>query len=1157
MDAIRWCLGEQKSSTLRSDKMENVIFNGTADRKATGMAEVSLTIKNNRGVLPTEYDEVTITRRIFRSGESEYLLNKNICRLKDITNLFMDTGMASNAYSVIELKMVEQILNNKADDRRQMFEEAAGVNKYKHRRRTTLKKLEEVKGELNRVRDIVSEVEKKVASLERQAKKADKANSLKQVVTELEFAIAEREIALLTRNEKVWKEERETLVEKRKENDRSLAECERESADIRAKLSVIEGALKDKRNALALLTEKIYKEEQGISVSEEAKKSLTRQIQRHTTEIEELKDQLAYAEESVEEAREKEGLLEAEIEKLTKELQSSSEAVEAQRQSIEAQRQSAKQAEQKSFEIYKNLTSLKNDLEKAKAEHERVETGIRKRNEQIQQLTGTMAKSVGFIADLNDEKTDAENRLKDANHLYAVKQKEKEELEVRIQNLRSEAMEKKSAFTAVEQRITFLQDLLNSLEGLSTGTKTLYEDDSWKGKEFPLLAGVVNSREQYRFAIEASLKANLNAILITAFEDLNYAVGLLRDKNAGKATFYLQRRATEMKKTLSERFSDFLHSRRRKKLAVEAGFLAWAEQEIDADDRWKPLLHEIISGTVIIDTLEHALALYSRYPEFSFATLQGDYISKQGFIDGGAIPRADDTIFGRRQLLKDLLASLPAMEQEYQAVNNAVSETEQLLTQIDLKVLAEKEKLLYNEVGSIEKQIAQFEFEKNKTAEEIEKVRSDLQQLVSRTSVLETTLTQLSESVEKRDADRAAAESEREALQTAFLGAEKEFSELSSRVNTLRITIERKLGEKKNTENERRRNADSIITIQQTIQKRNTEIANANEEVQTLTYKIEEHDDALFDLRESRDVQKRALEAVETEYNDTRSSIEGFDKRLKVLRQEHDDINSTVHRIDLKVNEAVINSNNLRNNIRHKYDQEIELKEFEDLDMFDFIGKKNELNQLEKQLLNLGPVNSLAYEEYAEEKERLDLMQGQEKDLIESEKDLMRAIMEIDTTAKQLFMDTFEQIRANFIKIFRGLFNPGDEADLRLEEGADPLEGKIEIIAKPKGKRPTSIELLSGGEKTLTAIALLFAIYLVKPSPFCILDEIDAPLDDANVDRFTKIIREFSHNTQFIIVTHNKRTMEAADVLYGVTMQEEGVSKLVSVKFNEDLNLVS
>ena len=331
----------------------------------------------------------------------------------------------------------------------------------------------------------------------------------------------------------------------------------------------------------------------------------------------------------------------------------------------------------------------------------------------------------------------------------------------------------------------------------------------------------------------------------------------------------------------------------------------------------------------------------------------------------------------------------------------------------------------------------------------------------------------------------------------------------------------------------------------------------ARKEISEIEIKINKEEKEVAGLESNKNLLIGELEKVEREYQALKSEGSSIENNIDEKRTEKDNLADANRDIEIKLSEFEIKKNNLIEHINEEYSIKIERKKFDDNEIFDFETNKAEVHELRQKIRNLGPINLLAYSEFEEEKERLEFLNKQRDDLVESEKDILKTIEEINQTAQAKFAETFNQIRENFIRVFRSLFDPGDEADLRLEEDADPLEGKIEIIAKPKGKRPTSIELLSGGEKTLTAIALLFAIYLVKPSPFCILDEIDAPLDDANIDRFTRLIKEFSTNTQFIVVTHNKRTMEAADTLYGVTMQEEGVSKLVSVRFNEDINVVA
>ena len=404
--------------------------------------------------------------------------------------------------------------------------------------------------------------------------------------------------------------------------------------------------------------------------------------------------------------------------------------------------------------------------------------------------------------------------------------------------------------------------------------------------------------------------------------------------------------------------------------------------------------------------------------------------------------------------------------------------------------------------------------------------------------------------------EKKKADEEHRVLEEEFNKYEQEYNTVLADQNKINLDLERLLGEKKNTENEIQRSQDSIETIKKSISKREYDISSSIEESNSLANSIEEKKNEYEELVQGKEKLLEEEREIDLKYKEVRSLISEKEDQQNIFRKKRESALDEIHACDMKLNELSMKLTNLQDNIKENYSINLEIKDFDDLESFDYQQRTEEVHTLKQQVKNLGPINLLAYSEFEEEKQRFDFLTKQRNDLLESEKDIVKTIEEINETAQTQFMETFEKIRENFVNIFRGLFNPGDEADLRLEENADPLEGKIEIIAKPKGKRPTSIELLSGGEKTLTAIALLFAIYLVKPSPFCILDEIDAPLDDANIDRFTKIIQDFSTDTQFIVVTHNKRTMEAADTLYGVTMQDEGVSKLVSVRFNEDFNFV-
>jgi chromosome segregation protein len=1156
VDAIRWCLGEQKSSTLRSDKMENVIFNGTASRKPMGMAEVSLTIENDRGILPTEYSEVTISRRIFRSGESEYLLNKNICRLKDITNLFMDTGMGANAYSVIELKMVETILSNKAEERRNMFEEAAGVNKYKLRRRLTLKKLDDVKLDLTRVNDIVSEVEKKVNSLERQAKRADKYNKVSSTLRELEIDLAERELTLYTKNKHAFKLKKEEAFQRKLILESELSRLDDQLKEIKEELYGIESELKEKRSEISIQTEKIHSVQQSLSVSAEREKSLNRNIERYKQELEELQSQLEISESEREDSSERIEEIASKIVAAQLEKELLAENVSAKKVSVDEQRTKVKDYAETLLVQFKEIASKENELSNLNESLNRTNASIAKLNEQIQNFTANIAKTVGFIEELSNERSDLQNKLTETEDLFTKKQKEKEDLEVRITKLKEKELEEKGVINNLHDKISFLQSLIDNLEGFSKGAKALLEENTWSNADKNLLANLGNTAEQYQFAIEAALKSNLNNILVESLDEVKKGINFLQQHNFGKASFYVSS-FYDKKENVFEKLNSFLLKRRIKYIKNEEGFVGWAIDLVETEARWEPFFKQLLKDTIIVDSIDAAFRLAQKYKTFNCATLKGDFVHYSGVIEAGSEPRLDDTLFGRKQLLDNLKKEVPLKEKQLASTKNEIEKLEEELGSIDLKVLSEKGRFLLNDLANVDKQISRFEFEKQKASDEIEKARQEIQELASHSNFIDNEREKLDSILSERIEEKKKADEEQRLLDEAFQILEREYSILISSQNKVNLEHERYLGERRNLENAVRRAEETIESVKRSIIKRESDIKNGEEELLTLVSIVDDKQFELDELLLIKDKLIKEEEAIDFKFRSIRSKINELETDQNKLRKERDIVGNDIHACEIKLNEIELKTATLKESISENYSLTLELKEFDDLDTFDFRSRSEEVHSLKQQIRNLGPINLLAYSEYEEEKERLDFLMKQRTDLIDSERDLIKTIEEINTTAQSLFMDTFEQIRTHFTRIFRGLFNPGDEADLRLEENSDPLEAKIEIIAKPKGKRPTSIELLSGGEKTLTAIALLFAIYLVKPSPFCILDEIDAPLDDANIDRFAKILREFSSNTQFIVVTHNKRTMEATDSMYGVTMQEEGISKLVAVRFNEDLNIVA
>ncbi|MBT8377730.1 MAG: chromosome segregation protein SMC [Ignavibacteria bacterium] len=1157
VDAIRWCLGEQKSSALRSDKMENVIFNGTANRKPMGMSEVSLTIENTKGVLPTEYTDVTITRRIFRSGESEYLLNKNLCRLKDITNLFMDTGIGANAYSVIELKMVETILSSKAEERRTMFEEAAGVNKYKLRRRLALRKLDEVKSDLTRVNDIVAEVNKNVNSLERQAKKADRYNRHIATLKEIELDLAEREFASFSKKIEKIKTTKDENLTKKAELDLDLDDLSLKLNKLKSNLDQIESELKSKRSKVNKKTEVIYSVLNDISVAEERKRSADSNIEKYSAEIAELGKRINITSDDIENAKQRIVKTTEEVDNKRSSQNEIKSKLEELRTNLDEKKSAVKRQSEQIVHKFKAVSLKENELLNIANALDGKNNQITKLNDKVLQLTNDVAKTVGFIESLNEEKDTVAKKISESEEQYSKKVAEKEKLEIKLNFLRTNELELKSLISALSEKINFIQNLVDNLEGISRGTKSLIENTSWAKGDVALLASIGSSDEDFRMAAEAALRYNVNNILITSLEDLQRGIKYLKENDLGRASFYILDRDESSRGGFLQTVERFFENRRRKNLMKDDAFVDWAENIIKTEKKWSRFFSKLVHNTAIVKDFDSAMRLSAKYSNLSFATMNGDFFDGAGIIDSGVSPEFEETLFGKKQLLDQLKNELPAKQKQLRNFSESIFSTTEKIKGIDLKVLSNQGKMLVNDLANIDKQISQFEFEKKKANDEIEKTHQLVQEYAADANKIDNEKNKISDDLDKLQSAHSSADTELRIKEEESLKTEKEFNSLIYSENETKLELERALGAVRSLDNLVIQSKNNIENLNTSIDIRQNDIGRANKAIEEIKNILNSKNSELENAKQEKDILTEELEKTEKSYLEIKSEAAKIENEQNDIRSEKDSILDSNRDLEIELNESEIKKQNLTEHISEEYGLQVELKQFDDLQTFNFTEKHNEVHDFRQKIKNLGPINLLAYSEFEEEKKRLDFLIQQRDDLVESEKDIVKTIDEINHAAHTQFLKTFDDIRENFIRVFRTLFDPGDEVDLKLEEGADPLEGKIEIIAKPKGKRPTSIELLSGGEKTLTAIALLFAIYLVKPSPFCILDEIDAPLDDANIDRFTRLIKDFSNDTQFIVVTHNKRTMESAETLYGVTMQEEGVSKIVSVRFNENVNVVA
>ncbi|MBE0645016.1 MAG: chromosome segregation protein SMC [Bacteroidetes bacterium] len=1138
VDALRWALGEQRYSTLRSDKMEDVIFNGTKMRKPIGMAEVSLTIENNKGILPLEYNEVTITRRVYRSGESEYMLNRTNCRLKDILNLFMDTGMGANAYSVIELKMVETILSDKVEERRRLFEEAAGVTKYKARRKEALRKLGDVDSDLLRVEDIITEVGKTVNSLNRQAKKAERYNEYMERLRVLEVDVLQRDYNNLFRRLTPLEERLLVTIEERETMSRRMDEEEALLEEHRNEENDIEHRLDTRRNEFSGLVARINETRQQLLVNEERERALLHRASR-------LKEDKKNYDIRIGEIETRKGALTHELESRASELElletESGNLRETHRHIEEQVSQKKLQAEsrqQRRMQLMQQISQQNNEIERLDSRSETIDTVIARLSNEDADAGSNLDTLRGQLAEQDAGQAVLSDTVLAAEREFHQMEEHKQELRNEIDLLQNRAFEIQGMIGEKMTRIDFINGLVDRLEGYNESVQHLLRNRDWSTSRYGTIADAVNTREDLRVAVEAVLGDAAHYILVNDVSEAISGLHNLRDHRKGKATFAVLSRIPESTVATFPIAGD--------------GIVGWAVDLVRYESQYNHLFSMLLRHVLIVRDAEVAHTCIREYPDLRCVTLGGDMFDSQGFVRGGSHGQDEGSMIGK----KDQIA---ALSREVEALKLKLAENQERLEEknleyggIDLRTYAENMKRTQQDLSSHERRIAQmmFEIEKyeriqQKNAEERMSIDSELEGIAARRN-------ELAPELEELRAHQSKVETEVQKENEILAELEKSYNQSNEAVNAANVAVVQKRGEIQNLRNEFDRLSTSLHETEHALEAASKEIIESEEAANGLVDVISRLRIELSEMEQVHSVSRESLSAIEQELETKRVELRGIEKALHDDRQKQTQNVNLVHEIELKVSEIKQRIASLEERAREEFEMELLRTEETEDDVFDLAQEKEEINDLRQKIRALGPVNPLAFEEWKEEKERFDLLTEQRQDLVESQQTLRDTIREINETAKQKFSETFNLIRENFIKIFKSLFDEGDEADLILQEHEDPLEAKIDIVAKPRGKRPHSIDMLSGGEKTLTAIALLFAIYLVKPSPFCILDEVDAPLDDANIDRYIKIIGEFSNNTQFIVVTHNKRTMAAADTLYGVTMEEEGVSKLVAVNFGKE-----
>ena len=1138
VDAIRWALGEQRPSTLRSDKMEDVIFNGTKNRKPIGMADVSLTIENTKGILPTEYSEVTVTRRVYRSGESEYYLNKTLCRLKDIKDLFMDTGMGSDAYSVIELKMVETILSDRTDERRRLFEEAAGVTKYKHRRKEAFRRLETVQQDLVRVNDVVKEVQKAVNSLERQAQKAEKYNGLSKELRALEVDLLERDYSAIADKVGPLKHELEGARSEKERIDSELSKKETLLDLLRKELEDLEAKLTDAQTDVADQQQRINTVQQMRISSSERKKSLAASIERFEKEKVELRRQQ-------DELQERSKILRASIEEMHVKVDNAERHYAGKKEELDAftVQLDAKKAEVKKLQdlilsLLQEISVQRQEHERTKARIENIRGRIDFSNEENGIYKSEVETNSELVNQLSSEDRELRKQYAEAEVRVHQGESQKSELEREIEALRNKEFEIRGVLDRRRARLEFLKGLIESYDGFSEGAKFLITNDEWKANVQTTVADAVSTEPRYRVAVESALGETASFIVVKNIEEAYRGIDVLKKNQKGKATFICLDRLPALKSPNT-------------KIAGE-GIIGWARDFITCDPAFSTLCDYIFDNMLLVSDVSAASAAIGGGTLLKCVTLEGEVVTGQGVLKGGSLRTDDGGMIGKKSQITELEGETAGLAESLASLRKEITAKETLLASIEIKTLAAAAKRVEQQMTGVEMRIAQIEFEKKRINENMERNTAENVKLAAEAEELQKELDVLLPEIDQLEKKRSSAEQSSGAATSEMETMEVLWTEYSEATNKAHVAFLNLQNEEKKIARELEYIRETVENITVTLTQRDRDIAEANGEIERLVKELSDTEAELHRLNSELHVIVERGKSVDTEYNAKRNQMHEVELKIKDERRLHDDSLGVTHELEIRLSELTMKSENLITRAREEYGFLLELKAYADKEQFDIEAAREQGRTLKDKIAALGPVNFAAFDEFKSESERLDFITTQRRDLVEAEETLLSTIEEINTTAQRTFGETFSKIRDNFIATFKSLFDEGDECDLRLEEGVDPLEARIEIIAKPRGKRPTSIDLLSGGEKTLTAIALLFAIYLVKPSPFCILDEVDAPLDDSNIDRFSRILRKFSDNTQFIVVTHNKRTMEAANAMYGVTMEEEGVSKLVSVRFNEN-----
>ena len=1143
VEAIRWVLGEQRAGAVRGHRMEDVIFAGTRQRKALGMAEVSVTIDNSNQDLPIDYTEVTITRRLFRSGDSDYLLNKVPCRLLDIQNLLMDTGLGPGAYSVMEQGMVDEIISEKTENRRRILEEAAGITKYKARRRSTWSKLESTQADLTRLEDIIGEVKRQVDYLSRQVGRARRYQNLRNELVELEVLHGRYQFFTLRAELSPLSVEFADLTRESESGFTEFTAREAELEKRRLAVADAENSLQQVGLELTRCIEEIHQRDGQLISCRERREAREQFIQRQTDERVERTDQLAAAEAQRGETT---GALQRAEEELTasgQRLQDRESAAAQAEREYETSRAGLDEENRRLRDLLREKGELNSGLQRFHAERDGLERVRQQVGEELGRLESSRLEEEGRLVESQEVLARVQDRAALATSDGEAARARLGEAEAAIERLTEARGEARRAIQSDEARVEVLERVRSGYEGYSQGVRALMVDSPYQDLFVGVVGDLIDVDPKYRRATEVALGDSIEALVARSDGGVLDAIRYL-EEGAGRAGIFpltWHRDAAPAPGTQAP--------------PAVPGVIGPLSDFVRADSAVAPLVTRLLEGTYLVEDIAVALtalpAVLDRHVRLVSAA--GEGIDVDGRVSGGRGEADDASVLGRGQEIRDLRSSL-ARRRARLTTLTATRSSEETRRQILRSYVASLDTL----IAELRDQQREASMAGRSAQGEIERLGRALTDIQRRREEAEARFAQLQEGAradEERladiDTESASLEARLREREASVQRAEQSRREQLEALGALRIERARVAEQTDSLRRDSERLANLERSHRENIERMDGELARADEERHRLVGQEEVITDEIAQMHHRREGLQTERNQSQEHYQEVLVRSRELEEKITRLQRELGARRERRHELELRIAELESQTQHIAERLQEEHHLDVASLGPLDDDSYDGEAAEGQLSQLRRSIERLGAVHVGVLDEYEEQKERYDFLVQQRDDLQAAAEDLKKTLQLIDRTARRMFREVFDEIREKFRETYVRFF-PGGEADLRLQADVDPLESTIEITARPRGKRLQNIGLLSGGEKALTAIALLFAIYQVKPSPFCILDEVDAPLDDSNVDRFIRVLQEFASITQFIMVTHNKLSMAASNSLHGVTMPEEGVSQLVSVQIEDE-----